>query len=81
MHMVEYLVWLGWWSLQTRTSQRLEIAGDEKEIIDLPNFNGIPDETGIILAMNARNAKDVSMTLNEKGYKNIFDANKLGIHL
>ena len=67
--------------LNAASSQRLEIAGDEKEIIDLPNFNGIPDETGIILAMNARNAKDVSMTLNEKGYKNIFDANKLGIHL
>ena len=68
-------------NLNADSSRRLEIASEEKEIIDLPNFHGIPDETGIILAMNARNAKDVSMTLNEKGYKNIFDANKLGIHL
>lgn len=67
--------------LNADSSRRLEISGAEKEIIDLPNFSNDPNDAGIILAMNERNAKDVSAILQDKGYKNIFDANKLGIHL
>ncbi len=67
--------------LNADSSRRLEISGAEKEIIDLPNFSNDPNDAGIILAMNERNAKDVSAILQDKDYKNIFDANKLGIHL
>ena len=62
-------------------NQRMTISGEEHDMTDLIALAAAPDETGIILAMNDKNKQEVLPLLQKKGYVNIFDANRLGIHI
>ena len=62
-------------------NQHMTILEKEKEITDLIALDTAPDKTGIILAMNPKNRQEVLPLLRNKGYENIFDANKLGMHI
>lgn len=68
-------------NLSAGAANYVKVDSTEKKVIALPMLNSDPDMTGIILAMNAKNSRQVIPNLKLRGYTNIFDANKLGIHL
>ncbi len=70
-------------SLNGKTSEEILIEGESqpRTITALNELAANPADTGIILAMNKKNSLQVIPSLQEKGYKNIFDGNKLGLHL
>lgn len=70
-------------SLNGKSFEEIFIDGENqpRKIIDLNSLETNSDNTGIILAMNSKNKLQVIPALESKGYKNIFDGNKLGIHI